>query len=243
MDEQLERRPSMSAKRLSRLILNLLTLLILLATLIVGIEFFITFINPYRGLNPYPPPTMPPTLGAPTPTNTPAVSLPTAWTPTTTSTLPVTETPTPTLTPTGTPQPDATETPVAAEMPFALQIGSPARIQNFIDIDAGCDWMGIGGQVFSLEGDPIIELTVHLAGELEGLDPIDLYAITGSAPDLGPGGYLFVIADSSIASENTLWIQLDDGSGNPLSDAIYLETSDSCAENLVLVHWRQVREP
>jgi len=243
MDEQFEKRPRMSAGTLGRLFLNLVTFLALLATLIVGIAFFVVFINPQWEINPYPPPTMIPTLGSPTPTTTPAVILPPTWTLTPASTLPVTETPIPTLTPTETPQPDITETSVAVEMPFAMQIGSPARIQNFVDIDAGCDWMGVGGQIFNLEGDPIIALKVHLAGELEGLDPIDLYAITGSAPDLGPGGYLFMIADHPIDSEDTLWIQLDDGSGNPLSDVIYLETSDSCTENLILVNWRQVREP
>ncbi len=101
--------------------------------------------------------------------------------------------------------------------------------------------MGVGGQVFNLEGEPIIDLEVHLAGELEGLEPIDMYAITGSAPELGPGGYLFNVADKPIASQGTLWIQLDDGSGNPLSEQVFLVTSEDCNENQVLVNWRQVR--
>jgi hypothetical protein len=236
MEGKYERRPGMSARGLGRLILNLLTLLVLLTTLAAAAAFFALFINPYWGINPLPPPTIPATLGSPTPTNTPALTLPPTWTATATFTPAASKTAAPTETPTPTPM---TPTP-EPEAPFALQVGSPARIQNFVN-DAGCEWMGVFGQVFDLGNSPILNLTVHLAGELEGLDPIDLYAITGSASDLGPGGYLFNVADQAIASEDSLWIQLEDGSGNALSDQIFLDTSESCSENLIMVNWRQLR--
>jgi hypothetical protein len=239
MDNEFERRPGMSAGQLGKLILNLLTVLTLLATVIVSLGFLITFINPFWGINPYPPPTMVPTLGSPTPTNTPAVTLPPTWTMTPTITSPATETPEPTLTPTVTLTPETTETQVAVEMQFALQVGSPARMPNFVN-DEGCNWMGIYGQVFDLENSPILELSVHLVGELEGLEPIDMYALTGSAPDLGPGAYLFNIALYPIASEDELWIQLEDGGGGALSEVIYIDTSDSCEENLIMVNFRQL---
>jgi hypothetical protein len=146
----------------------------------------------------------------------------------------------PTWTPVFTPSPVAT-TAVVEDMPFALQIGSPARIQNYIRVDDGCNWMGVGGQVFNLDGDPILELTIHLVGELEGLTPFDLFALTGSSTELGPGGFLFEISDHPITSQENMWIQLDDGAGKPLSEAIYLDTSESCTENLILVNFRQVR--
>lgn len=101
--------------------------------------------------------------------------------------------------------------------------------------------MGVFGQIFNFDDKPILELTVRLGGELEGLDPIDMTALSGSAPELGPGAYLFNLADHPIASEGTLWIQLDDGGGNPLSERVYLTTSDRCTENLIMVNWRQVR--
>lgn len=101
--------------------------------------------------------------------------------------------------------------------------------------------MGVMGQVFDLENAPILNLSVHLVGELEGVGEIDLWAITGSAPDVGPGGYLFNIADHPIASEGTLWIQVDDGGGTALSEMIYLDSSESCSENLIMVNWRQIR--
>lgn len=241
MDNEYGRRPGMSAGQLGRLILNLLTVVTLLATVIVSLGFIMTFINPYWGINPYPPPTLPPTLGSPTPTVTPAVTLPPTWTMTPSGVPLATETPEPTDTPppTDTPEPDMTETPVAVEMQFALQVGSPARMPNFVN-DEGCNWMGMYGQVFDLDNSPILELSVHLVGDLEGLEPIDLYALTGSAPDLGPGAYLFNIALEPIASEDALWIQLEDGSGGALSDKIYIDTTDNCEENLIMVNFRQL---
>ncbi|MEJ2605324.1 MAG: hypothetical protein P8Z41_01475 [Anaerolineales bacterium] len=101
--------------------------------------------------------------------------------------------------------------------------------------------MGVFGQVFNEDNQPVLELTVHLGGELEGLGEIDLYALTGSEPDAGPGGYLFNVATEPIASSGTLWIQLEDGDGNPISEQVYFDTSDACSENLILVNWRQVR--
>jgi hypothetical protein len=236
MENNYERRPGMSARGLFRLILNFLTLLVILATLAVAGSFVMLFLNPYMSINPYPPPTVPPTLGSPTPTNTPAKPLPATWTATPQPTGIPTETPTPE--PTETPVPTATET--APGPPFALQVGSPSLIVNFVN-DAGCEWMGVFGQIFNFDDKPILELTVRLGGELEGLDPIDMTALSGSAPELGPGAYLFNLADHPIASEDTLWIQLDDGGGNPLSERVYLTTSDSCTENLIMVNWRQVR--
>ncbi len=239
MDNEYGRRPGMSSGQLRKLILNLLTVLTLLATVVVSLGFIITFINPYWGINPYPPPTLPPTLGSPTPTVTPAVTLPPTWTKTPANTPLASETPEPTETPPESPTPELSETPVAVEMPFALQVGSPARMPNFVN-EEECNWMGMYGQVFDLNNSPILNLSVHLVGELEGLKPIDQYALTGSAPDLGPGAYLFNIALQPIASDDSLWIQLDDGSGGALSDKIFIDTSDSCEENLIMVNFRQL---
>ena len=102
--------------------------------------------------------------------------------------------------------------------------------------------MGVGGQVFSLQNEPISNLGVHVEGELDGV-PLSLDAITGSAPEIGPSGYVFDLSDTPIVSEDTLWIQLNDGAGVTLSDIVYFSTSDKCDENFVMVNWRQVREP
>ncbi len=102
--------------------------------------------------------------------------------------------------------------------------------------------MGVGGQVFSLQNEPITKLGLHLEGELDGI-PLSLDTITGSEPDIGPSGYVFNLADHPIASNDSLWIQLNDGGGVPLSDVVVFSISEQCDENFVMINWRQVREP
>jgi hypothetical protein len=93
--------------------------------------------------------------------------------------------------------------------------------------------MGVGGQVFNMENQPIVNLSIH---------PLDLDTITGSAPDIGPSGYVFNLGDHPIGSVDTIWVFVHDGSGSPLSDPVYFSTSTECNENFVMVNWRQVRE-
>jgi hypothetical protein len=101
--------------------------------------------------------------------------------------------------------------------------------------------MGVGGSVFDLDGESIINLGIRLEGELEG-NPISLDAISGSFPALSASGYIFNISDHPIASDGTIWVQLHDGSGKPLSDKLFITTSAECSKNFVMVNWRQVRE-
>jgi hypothetical protein len=100
--------------------------------------------------------------------------------------------------------------------------------------------MGVGGQAFNVDGEPIQGLGVHLEGTIGGL-PIKLDSLTGSASALGPAGYVFNVSDHPIASQGTLWIQLNDTAGIPLSEKLFLDTTESCDQNLVLINWRQVR--
>lgn len=222
------------------LIPNCLTFLVLLATLAAAVVVAIVFINPYVSFNPYPPPTLPPTLGPPTITPTPEIFLPATWTATPSRTPTPTNTATPEPTATPTPEPTS-ETPEATATgpPFSLQPGAPVLTPNIAN-DLECEWMGVGGQIFNLAGEPIIDISVHLEGEVGGLS-IVLDSVAGSAPNLGPGGYVFNVSDHPIASDGTLWIQLNDTAGVPLSEPVYLTTSESCEENFVLVNWKQVR--
>ena len=50
---------------------NILTILVLLTACCIALGFAAIFINPYTGYNPFPPPTLPPTLAIPTQTPTP----------------------------------------------------------------------------------------------------------------------------------------------------------------------------
>lgn len=224
---------------LPRLILNLLTIVVLLATVGVGLLMAALYINPYLPINPYPPPTLPPTLGWPTATNTPEIRLPPTWTPT------VTFTPRPTYTATATETPPVdTPTPGASPgqstpTPYAYVADPQIATRNFANA-LGCGWMGIGGQVFNSTGAPVSGLNVQLGGMLAGT-PKDLLTLTGSAQALGPSGYVFDLADRPIASQNTLWLQLVDTAGLPVSEKVYVQTFDSCDLNFVLLMWRQVR--
>ncbi len=220
---------------------NCLTGGVLLATLAVVGVYALVFINPYIPFNPYPPPTLPPTLGPPTPTPTPGIFLPTARAATATSTpTEATTAVVPTAPPTGSPTPtQATPEATPTGEAFEPQPGSPVLTPNIAN-DLGCDWMGVGGQAFDLQGDPIVGLSVHLEGTLQGQE-YDLDTLTGSAPNLGPGGYVFDLAEQPIASDETIWVQLQDTAGVALSEPLQLTTASNCEENFVLVNWNQVR--
>lgn len=235
MDETFVRVSRKRSRGISNFIFNFLSLIVLVAIIGVGAIYTMVFLNPYVEYNPFPPPTLPPILGTPTPTSTPAQPLPTAWTATPTRTPTPTDTPVPT--PTHTPEPTSTATPLPA--PFAVQPGNPVGIPNIAN-DRECNWMGVGGQVFNLDNLPIANLGIHLEGELAG-QPINLDAFSGSATQIGPSGYVFDLAEEPIESQGTLWIQLHDGTGVPLSEQVFFDTSASCDENFIMINWRQVR--
>ena len=158
---------------------------------------------------------------------TPAISDPTA---TETADTDVTSTPviSSTLTPT------ATQTP----FPLILQSGSPAYIQNFAHLDAGCSWLGIAGQVFDADGKTINNLVVNVKGSI-GQTLIDEIGLTGvpEADIYGPGGYEIKIADKTFDSENTLLIQVFDIQGNNLANTIPFRTYSDCEKNLIIVNF------
>lgn len=236
------------------LILNLLTMGVLLMTLCAGGAMTVVFINPalidrIAPLLPIKlivPPTLMPTLGYPTATNTPEIYLPPTWTPTPSRT-PGAPTTVPALTdtpgPTETLSPNQTVEPTATPLPFGVQPGSPVAIENPVN-DLACNYMGIGGQVFDLTGSPVFNLDLHVTGALEG-KPIDLHSLTGTAgvESLGPGAYLINLSGHPVASKGELSIQLSDTAGTPLSDKIEFDTYDTCNNdeklNFILFNWRK----
>ena len=247
MDEYFETEQDPSPVLIRRLIFNLLTAVFLLASAVLGGAYIVILVNPQIPLNPYPPPTLPPTIGPPTPTQTSAITLPPEFTATPTF-RPLS---TATFTPTMTPEPTETLPPTETEVPvtpataepgaqFELQPGSPTYIPD----ERGPDHLGVGGRVFDQNNSAIIGLAVRMGGELGGLSIGTMDTLTGSAADrFGAGGYYFELSDTPTASEGTLWIQvLDASSGLPLSDKVFINTTDQTTENLVLVNWRQVGE-
>jgi hypothetical protein len=237
-------------KRSSAMVWNVLTILMLVIALCAAAVFLLILINPDSSLNPFPPPTLMPLPDMPTATitYTPRITLQPSWTPTITM-PPMTNTPAPTHTPfltetpygvAGTPTIAATLTP--GGFSFVLQQGSPAAITGTaFHPEAGCNWAGVAGQATSLNGEAVRGLFVQLGGSIPGDPNVDKLTMSGLAPQYGPGGFEFTIANNLVASNHTLWIQLQDQQNLPLSDRVYFDTFDDCQKNLIIIYFVQVR--
>lgn len=262
------------------LLVNLLTMMVLIATCVSCAFAAVIAVRPDFVPAQFQQPTLPPMAVLPTVTATSTISLfPTreaTWTPTTPPTATRTatgttnpdlvtpteaESPTPEIsdTPSATPTLDetqifqltqsiATDTPTITNtsaptftpsktrsaFPFTVQGGAPTPIQNFAN-SAGCNWMGIAGQAFNLEGNPIIGLVVHLEG-----GGINQDSITGTKTAYGAGGYEFFINNRPVQTIGEYKIQLRDQNGStPLSDMIVVNTFADCSKNLLLVNFVQ----
>ncbi len=126
--------------------------------------------------------------------------------------------------------------------PFQVQAGTPVGTANFVEPNAGCNWLGVGGQVFESTERPVSGMIVEVSGVLMG-EPVLLLALTGSNTALGPGGYQIKLADQPVESSGSLWIQLYDLNGNPKSDKVYFDTyggEDACDRNLIVINFAQV---
>lgn len=238
-----------SRRRSSPFIWNVLTALLLLICACVGLFYMMIFLNPYSALNPLPPNTLfpIPDFSTPTVTKTFLVQLPATWTPTASPEPTRTLTPVPTVTPissntplplppTATPTTGPTETPGA--FAFTVQQGSPQAIPNIYHQDAGCNWMGVAGQVTTLNGSPVTGLIVQLSGTLEGQIYETRLSLTGVVREYGPSGYEIQISDRLIESKSTLFIQLLEPATNlPVSDKVYFDTYNDCQKNLILINF------
>ncbi|MBC8507340.1 MAG: hypothetical protein H8D34_20950 [Chloroflexi bacterium] len=124
---------------------------------------------------------------------------------------------------------------------FVIQEGAIVGMPNWSHQDAGCNWLGVAGQVFDLAGDPVLDLIVEIGGTLEG-QPILGLSLTGMATIYGPGGYEIQLADHAFASQGKVWIQIKDDAGQTLSGQTFIETFDDCDQNLLLINFVEVEE-
>ncbi len=245
-----EPRKASPPKDNTTLIWNILTAILLVGALCIGVVFLMIFTNPQSGLNPFPPPTQVVAMQFPTSTPTPRLLLPPTWTPvpyiepTSTPTLFPSTTPLPSNTPYGLPTEVPTKgpspTPTPGGMSFIVMAGYPKGLPNIGHTDMGCNWMGVAGQVKDLSQSPISGLTIQLGGTLEG-KVVEQLTLTGLATQYGQGGFEFTIADHTVASHGTLWLQLLDQAGLPLSNKTYFDTYPDCEKNLVLIYFTQVK--
>lgn len=173
------------------------------------------------------------------------VTIPPTMTPTTTVTRRATATPTitpifPSRTPTGTPTATATITPTATPLgptstpsptksafPFTRSDISPFYLQNYANT-AGCDWMGMAGEVLDLSRNPVPtgSYVVHVWGS-----GIDERIVVGTAPNYSPSGWeQFLFSSPQIRDYN---VQLETPSGTAVSQIYSVQSRASCNQNLI----------
>jgi hypothetical protein len=235
-------------RKTSTLLWNVLTILVLVTILCVVSIFFLIFVDPNSNLNPFPPPTLFPSMAPPTFTVTPRFTLIPSWTPTNINPLVVnnsqaTETPITTSIPTKIPtSAEQTATSHPGGFAFVVQQGSPSAIAwTTFHPDAGCDWTGVAGQATSLNGEAVRGLFVQLGGSMPSVESVDKLTMTGLAPEYGAGGFEFTLANSLSATSDNLWIQLLDQQNLPISDRVYFDTHDDCQKNLIIIYFDQIR--
>ena len=186
-----------------------------------------------------------------TQTSTPIPSdTPVPPTPTFTATLEDTTTFTPSVVPSETSTPSADQAAAKIlgvavnELPsrfFVVQADTPVGMPNWANAEEDCNWMGVAGQVFNLQGEPEINLVIEADGMLEG-EPVIGLALTGLESVYGPGGYEIVLSDHPVATKNEIWLQVKDDNGEKLSYPIYFETFNDCNQNLILLNLVEVEE-
>ena len=227
--------------------LDIFSIILLLATVCIGTYFLLIFINPYTALNPLRPNTPTPAKLIPTATITP-LKLATPWTQTPTIQPTITETSRPTFTtiPTDTPvrlytetfTPEAATATATPEMPFEANV--QLIDSKIIHPETECNWLGVGGTVEDSDGSPMLGVVVRVQGMLVG-ETVDLMTVSGVSQAYGKSGFELVLGTLPLPSDRTLWIRIYDTAGLPLSDKIRFSTSGECDKNLVLVHFKQVR--
>ena len=107
---------------------------------------------------------------------------------------------------------------------------------NFTHPEAGCNWLGVGGQVFNVQNEPVPSLVMLVEGEFDS-EEVRFLSLTGVAPIYGPGGYEIVLADQPVVSTGTLRIQVFDLAGTPLSESIAFNTFANCEMNLIIINF------
>ena len=237
-------------KSIGNLFFNFLSFLTIIGIIGLIVIFAVIYFNPRISFNPFPPPELPAALILPTSTPT-LRSLPPTWTPTAEILPTETATPLPSATPIlvvveGTPSAEATsvisptETPFNGYYTFALQNPPNAIDSTIFKPDLGCNWSGIGGQVFDLQGSPVKGIGVMVRGTYNG-KIIDISSLTLDASSYGPSGYEITLGDKPMNTHQSLYIQLFDQAGLALSDKVYFDTYEDCEKNLLIINFKQVR--
>jgi len=122
-----------------------------------------------------------------------------------------------------------------------VQEGNPAYLANFTNPDAGCNWMGIAGQVFDKDGKEILDLLV-VAGSIMEENCVEMSSLTGTALAYGPGGYEIKLSDIAHDTNQTFWVEIRNAEGNAVSEKVFFDTFADCEKNLILINFVQQAE-
>jgi hypothetical protein len=229
---------------------NLMTVVMLLCTICLAAYFVTVYNHPTSPLNPFQPQALPTVYATITPTITPIQLQPT-WTATVTleptasrttaptwTLLPAMITPTVTDTPSASttplPGPTATTAPSSTVVAGLVKTSITYQSADSVHPGTGCNWLGVGGKVLSANGQGLAYQTLQLGGSLNGA-PQNHITLSGSASAYGPGGFEFVLPSQTVATTQSLWIQLFDNMGKMLTDRIYFDTYTDCNKNLVMI--------
>lgn len=158
-------------------------------------------------------------------------SLTPTWHPTNTPTPTPTWTPTPTETPSPGPSPTPSKT--RSAYPFTMDSNSPLYTANYAN-NAGCNWLGVAGQVFDASGIPV-PTGAYVIWVTEG--GLNEQTFTGGALAYGPSGWEIYI--NNVPRVATHRIQLFSPSGTPVSEVYEFSTRASCNQNLVIINFVQ----
>ena len=119
---------------------------------------------------------------------------------------------------------------------YMIQPGTPLATFNTPHEEAGCSWLGVGGQVFGMNTIPELGVSILVGGTLDGYQ-VGSLGTTGMETNIGEGGFEITLADHPVESSGTLWIEIVDSIGNPLSNKTFFDTVNDCERNFILINF------
>lgn len=122
------------------------------------------------------------------------------------------------------------------QYPYEVQQGSPVAMPYWVDPNVGCNWVGVAGQLFDNNGEPVTGLIVEAGGTLYGQPVIGL-SLAGLNDVYGPGGYEIKLGEQTVASQGQVWVQLKNDAADELSPKVFIDTFDDCDRNLTLLNF------
>jgi hypothetical protein len=124
--------------------------------------------------------------------------------------------------------------------PYQVQSNTPVYLSNFAHQDKACNWMGVAGQVFDLNGSPAKNIVIIVSGKLNNA-PVNAIGLTGMTNLYGPGGFEVELGTKPVASNGTLILTVYGLDGTAISNPVTFNTTADCQKNLTLINFNQVR--